>query len=85
MFEYHIFRVQWLYLALFGGIMFTAIVVLTYFDFWKPRKEDENGKTEHRYLKGWSSIPWSLKLTYIASIVYAFAYTIYRFIKEANG
>jgi hypothetical protein len=78
MFKLDVLRYQTLILALLGGISLLLFVVVAYLDYWKPRKKKpDTNETMKEWMNWWEAIPWSLKITYVGSIIFAVLYTIY--------
>jgi uncharacterized membrane protein YadS len=81
MVEYTIINNETAVLAIIIGIALLVFVVLFYIDMWQQRKPAHENESENRW---WKPIPWTLKITYIGSAVFAVIYTIYRIINPPN-
>ena len=84
-------HLQWLIMTILGGLFFALVVIITYFDMWKPRddeefnwKPDEEKTKLEKILTMWKAIPWILKITYIFSIIFSIVYGIYRIKNPPN-
>lgn len=79
MFGYELLREKWVYLVLFGGLAFLFYIVIHYNDYYKPRKMKPENPEEYEteYMNAWQAIPWSLKVTIAAILVFAVIYSIH--------
>ncbi len=83
MLRFDVLQNDWVILAILGGIALVFYTAIAYLDMWTPRKM-KDGKTERGWLTWWQGIPWVLKVTYAALIIFVVIYTIYRAIVPPN-
>ncbi len=82
MFGYEILRDKWVILMMLGGLALLIYVVVHYNDYHKPRKtkEGEPGEYETEYMGSWEAIPWSVKVTIAAILIFAVVYSVHAII-----
>ncbi len=83
MLRFDVLQNDWVILALLGGVILVLATCIAYLDMWTPRKE-KNGKPATEWLNWWEGIPWFLKLSYAAFILFAILFAIYRAIIPPN-
>jgi len=90
MFLWHIHKTEQLAYALGSGLILVLATILAYQALWKSREEEEGQARVKidslyafsRWLRG--TVPWVLIITLAASLIWSFAYAVYRSIRPPN-
>ncbi len=87
MFRNDIQQYQWLFAGLIAGVVIVAIIVLTYFPFWRARtppvsEERPSGGPVLPWIVAY--MPWILILTFIGTLIFAIGYTARSIVHTPN-
>lgn len=78
MFRYDTLREQWLIVVLFMGVALVLLLIVFYIDLetLRRRKKDKPEEYETHYLSVWRGIPWSVKITATAIMIFMIIFLI---------
>lgn len=89
MYDQNVLHIQWLCLAIFGGIALLLVFILAFHEYWRPRETraveiGEDTPVRGKWKAAGSIIPWILILTYSLSFLLTVVYTILKIFSPPN-
>jgi Na+/melibiose symporter-like transporter len=89
MYDQNVLHMQWLCLAVFGGIILVLAFMLSILEYWRPRETQtvevgEEAPVRDKWKAAGSIIPLILILTYALSFLLTAVYTVAKIISPPN-